>query len=380
MLRQQGFSLDQVVTISDDGEAIRQAVEQAWATHEVVLMSGGLGPTRDDITKHTLAEWFGSSLELHAPTLAYLERRYAERDRVLNARTRDQALAPVGAEVVANPKGTAPALLFAREGKWLIAMPGVPFELLHLVEAEVIPRLKVQFSGEALRQRVFRLSNVSESEVALQMDEVEDQLPAGISIAYLPRADGLWLELNLRCRPEALAAGEIALEKVAEQVQHRFRERIYADTDADLASLVVGRCEAEGYTLAVAEQLSQGQLGIFLSEADESGRVYQGGRLLPNFQAVTEWLPEIAGEGEARVRQMARAIRKQHGTTFGLATYAEAGAREALIAVDSVAGSEMSQMFMLSDAHENRQRAAWQALQLVWKKLSEAFEEAGFFE
>jgi nicotinamide-nucleotide amidase len=370
MLRQHGYALDRVVTISDEGEAIRQAVAQEWANHEVVLLSGGLGPTRDDITKHTLATWFGSRLEMHAPTLVYLEERYAARGRVLNARTRDQALAPVDAEVIPNPKGTAPALAFARDGKWLVAMPGVPFELLYLIEAEVIPRLKQRYAGELFRQRVFRLGNVSESEVALQMDALEDQLPSGLSIAYLPRADGLWLELNLCCVPEELVAGEGALEKTAAQVRERFRDRIYADTDLDLAHLVVDRCAREGHTLAVAEQLSQGQLGIYLSEADPTAAVYLGGQLLPQKQL----LGENEAGSEALARQLAKTIREQSGTTYGLATYARAGEREACIVVDSAQGSQLSRMLLLSDRQENRQRSAWHALQLVWKKLNQAFE------
>ncbi len=285
MLQEAGFLLGRIVVIPDDPALIRQAVEEAWSQHDVVLISGGLGPTKDDMTKHVLATWWGTPLVEHAPTLAFLYRRYEERGRQMNELTKAQAMAPDGAEVIPNPVGTAPGLGFFRDRRWLVAMPGVPFELFQMMEEQIIPRLCAQYPGLQYLKTVLRLRNVSESEIAIQLLDIEDALPPHFSLAYLPRTDGLWLELKAIASVETEVATRELLQTIAAQMHDRLRVHVYATNDAPLPQLLGEVLQAQEATLAVAESLTGGALASRIVSVSGSSRYFLG--------SVTAYSPEV---------------------------------------------------------------------------------------
>lgn len=327
MLQEAGYLLSKTIVIPDDPEIITETVEQKWQDHDVVLISGGLGPTKDDMTKHVLAAWWGTELEEHQPTLDFLYKRYQERGREMNDRTRSQALAPIGAEVLHNPVGTAPGLGFSRDGKWLAAMPGVPYELFTMVEGHVLPRLKASFPGKIYLKSVLRMHNVSESEIAIQLEEIEENFPPFITMAYLPRIDGLWLEVKGETI-EAEEAKDKAIHKnIVEAIQARLDGLIYATTDKPLPELIGEALVAANATLAVAESLTGGGVASQIVSVSGSSRYFQG--------SITAYSPEaktnLLGVSATLIAEktvvsaevamaMAEGVRNKFGTDYAIST------------------------------------------------------------
>lgn len=327
MLQEAGYLLSKTVVIPDDPATITETVEREWRDHDVVLISGGLGPTKDDMTKHVLAAWWGTELEEHQPTVEFLLKRYQERGREMNALTRSQALAPIGAEVLHNPVGTAPGLGFSRDGKWLAAMPGVPYELFTMVEGHVLPRLKASFPGKVYLKSVLRMNNVSESEIAIQLEEIEKRFPAFITMAYLPRIDGLWLEIKGETTEADLSKDEAAHGKIVAAIRTKLDGLIYTATDKPLPDLIGEVLLAAKATLSVAESLTGGGLASQIVSVSGSSKYFQGSVTAYSPEAKTNLLgvsPEIIAEktvvsAEVAVA-MAEGVRRKFGTDYAVST------------------------------------------------------------
>ncbi len=327
MLQEAGFSLAQTIVIPDSVEAIRRTVEESWRCHDVILISGGLGPTKDDVTKHVLAEWWGGELVEHQPTVEFLYRRYEEHGREMNPLTRSQALVPEGAEVLHNPVGTAPGMSFSKDGKWLVSMPGVPFEMRTIIEGHVIPRLKDQHASEVFLTSVIRLSNVSESEIALEIEDLEEALPEGLSLAFLPRMDGLWLELRgVASKVEA----DYLQDKLHQHVtafRDRLGTRVYADNDFPLPKLLGEALLKQEASIAVAESLTGGKLAARIVSVSGASRYFEGSVTAYSLEAKTQHLgvpePLIREKGVVSkevAMAMAEGVQKAFGTTYALST------------------------------------------------------------
>lgn len=276
MLRQHGFALDRVLTVPDIPAAIQAAANAELALSDIVLMSGGLGPTKDDLTKHCLAELFGSKLVIHQPTMDFLEERYASRGRPLTETNKLQAHVPEVCEVIPNALGTAPGMLFQQGHKVLISMPGVPFELVHMVSHEVIPRLNNLFSKNYYTYRILRLGKLPESHAAEKMAEIEELLPSKIEVAYLPRHDGLWLELSLTERQAERAKAEHLLNKTFERVASHLAPWRYGEGEATIATLLGDALKHKGLTLAIAESLTGGMVASHVVDVSGSSAYFKG--------------------------------------------------------------------------------------------------------
>lgn len=383
MLQEAGYLLSKTVVIPDDPMIITTTVEREWHDHDIVLISGGLGPTKDDVTKHVLAAWWGTELEEHQPTLEFLYKRYHERGREMNDRTRSQALAPVGAEVLHNPVGTAPGLGFSRDGKWLAAMPGVPYELFTMVEGHVIPRLKASFPGKIYLKSVFRMSNVSESEIAIQIEEIEDQFPPFITMAYLPRIDGLWLEIKGETTEADLLNDQAVHEGIVEAIQTKLDGLIYSTTDKPLPVLIGEALVSAAATLSVAESLTGGGLASQIVSVSGASRYFQGSVTAYSPEAKINLLgvsPELIAEKtvvSAEVAMaMAEGVRKKFGTDYAVSTtgWAEApneetrpGAWLGYAGPDGVSASWITHYYRRA---VNIERTIGQALGMLLQKVT----------
>lgn len=327
MLQETGYLLARTVVIPDDPEIITETVEREWQDHDVVLISGGLGPTKDDMTKHVLAAWWGTELEEHQPTLEFLLKRYKERGRDMNARTRSQAMAPIGAEVLHNPVGTAPGLGFSRDGKWLAAMPGVPYELFTMVEGHVLPRLKASFPGKVYLKSVLRMNNVSESVIAIQLEEIEEQFPPFITMAYLPRIDGLWLEIKGETTEKEAKKDQVTHAEIVEKIRLKLEGLIYTTTDKPLPELIGEALVKLGSTLSVAESLTGGGLASQIVSISGSSRYFQGSVTAYSPTAKTNLLgvpAELIAEktvvSQEVAMAMAAGVKEKFGTDYAIST------------------------------------------------------------
>jgi nicotinamide-nucleotide amidase len=180
------FKVDQIISVSDTESAITHAIETSLSTADLVVISGGLGPTRDDITKTTLCKLFKTNLvfseEVFSNVTLFLEKRKVQ----LNELNRQQAMVPACAHVLPNQFGTAPGLWFEQEDKVVVCLPGVPFEMKGIFEQELIPRLKIHFKLPALLFKTYLLTGIAESVLAERIADWEDQLPQNTTLAYLP--------------------------------------------------------------------------------------------------------------------------------------------------------------------------------------------------
>ncbi|RMG27802.1 MAG: competence/damage-inducible protein A, partial [Bacteroidetes bacterium] len=258
LLRQHGYDLNRMLVVGDEASAIAEAVTAELEQQQVVLLSGGLGPTRDDLTKKTLADLFGSRLQLHAPSLQHLKARFAQRKRMLTPRNQQQAYLPHNCEPIPNAKGTAPGMLFKKGKKMLFAMPGVPFELRYMLEHEVIPRIRQVYTPTFIEHRIVRLSHIPESHAADRMAEIEATFDPHLSLAYLPRNDGLWLELSVKVEKGRKDQMLTALNTATARIKAHFTDYVYAEGSDPLEVLVGRFLRQKSLTLAVAESLTGG--------------------------------------------------------------------------------------------------------------------------
>jgi nicotinamide-nucleotide amidase len=176
-LTREGFEIVNIITVGDNEEDIAKGIDFAFSRADIVLMTGGVGPTRDDVTKRALCNYFHTGLTFDQEVLQQIERLFAKRNFTLNEPTRNQAYVPQGCTVIQNRVGTAPLLWFERENQLLVSMPGVPFEMKSAMREEIIPRLKSRFLQDEYLKSHFLVSGITESSLALQLEKFERQLP-----------------------------------------------------------------------------------------------------------------------------------------------------------------------------------------------------------
>jgi nicotinamide-nucleotide amidase len=261
-------------SVGDSTADIRDAVGEALARTGAVLTTGGLGPTRDDVTKHAVAALFDAPLEFDPVVWRHLVERFARLGRTPPASNRSQAEVPHGATVLTNRWGTAPGLWLEGAPGLAILLPGVPGEMRKLLEHEVAPRLARRAGGLVVRSRLVRTTGIAESALAERMGEVEREI-APLTLAYLPGTDGV----DLRLSAWQLSPGEAdhRLDAAAALLRERAGEHVYGGDETDLAGVVLEAARARGVTLATAESCTGGLVGGRLTAIPGSSDVYLGG-------------------------------------------------------------------------------------------------------
>jgi len=269
-----GVRVTRRTAVADSPEAIRAAVGEALGRTGAVLTTGGLGPTRDDISKKVVAELFGVPLRFDESVWQNLIDRFRRFGRVPVASNRSQAEIPEGAAVLRNRWGTAPGLWLSGPPGLVIMLPGVPFEMRMLLEHEVLPRLAAAATGRVIRSLVVRTTGIPESTLAERMGEVERDI-APLSLAYLPGVEGVDLRLSAWDLPPDQA--DRRLRDAAELVSSRAGAHVYGVGDADLAAVVLQVARERGLSLGTAESCTGGLLSGRLTDIPGSSAVYRGG-------------------------------------------------------------------------------------------------------
>jgi nicotinamide-nucleotide amidase len=261
-------------SVGDNADDIRDAVSAALDRTGAVLTTGGLGPTRDDVTKRAVAELFGAPFEFDAPVWAELVVRFTRLGRTPPPSNRSQAEVPRGATVLRNRWGTAPGLWLEGEPGLVIMLPGVPGEMRKLLDHEVVPRLADRAGGLVVRSRLVRTTAIAESALAERMEEIEREI-APLTLAYLPGPDGVDLRLSAWRLPPAEA--ERRLDAAAAVLRGRAGEHAYGGDDADLAAVVLDAARDRHLTIATAESCTGGLVGGRLTAIPGSSEIYLGG-------------------------------------------------------------------------------------------------------
>ena len=325
-----GLSVRRKYSIGDRREEIVSAVEESLKASEVVLITGGLGPTKDDITKKVLAEIFHSTLVRHEETYQRVERMMTARGIEFNELNKSQALVPECCTVLPNHKGTAPGMWFERDGRVVVSLPGVPFEMEHLMTESVLPRLKAYFNLQSVVHRTAITYGLAESMMAERIAEWEDSLPDYLHLAYLPSPS----QLRLR-----LSAYDVDAEQAAHEIDARFEALMpllgdfFVGWESDtLQSVVAQILTTRGETLAAAESCTGGALSAKFT-AMSGASDYFWGAVVSYDNSVKENVLGVSHEdietygavSEQVVRQMAEGVRRVCGTTYGVATTGIAG-------------------------------------------------------
>jgi competence/damage-inducible protein CinA-like protein len=330
-----GVEITRRTSVADRPDAVADAVRDALARSGAVLTTGGLGPTRDDLTKHAVAALFGAALQLDAAVLRALEDRFRRLGRPMPAVNRSQAEVPAGATVLPNPRGTAPGLWLEDARGFVIMLPGVPREMRGLLTEQVLPRLTARISaaGEGppavVRSRAVRTTGLPESAVAERVQDLEAAL-APLTLAYLPGLPGVDLRLTAWGLPAADADRRLA-EGVA-RLTAALGERCYGEDATDLAAVVLEAVRRRGETLAVAESCTGGLLGGRLTAVPGASDVFVGGVIAYADRVKTAELgvpaETIARHGavsEETAQAMADGVARRFGAACALAVTGIAG-------------------------------------------------------
>ena len=327
----EGIELVRHTSVPDRPEAVRAAISEALERTGLVIATGGLGPTRDDVTKHVVAELFGKPLQLDADVLRALEERFRRLGRPMPAINRTQAEVPAGATVLPNPRGTAPGLWIEEAGRIVVLLPGVPSEMRGLLAEEVMPRLIARQQGKSvvIRSRTVRTTGIAESALAERLGDIEDTL-APLTLAYLPSVEGV--DLRLTAWGLAPAEADRLLADAATQLRERAGEHFYGEDGADLAALVLEQLRARRRHLAVAESCTGGLLGARITAVPGSSDVFTGGiiayddRVKAEHLGVAQAVLEAHGAvSEETVLAMAAGAQQRFGAQAAIAITGIAG-------------------------------------------------------
>ena len=309
-----GIVVSERASVGDDAAQIMRSIEQALGRSNIVITTGGLGPTKDDITKTTLTRMFGSRLVNDPKVEEHVRRMLAQRGIEFNELNRGQAMVPECCTVLFNAHGTAPGMWFERDGKVVISLPGVPFEMRHLMEDEVLPRLKSRFSLRAVVHRTMITAGIAESMLAARIAAWEEALPPYLKLAYLPSPNIVRLRLS---------AYEVEGEAVSQEIERQFAKLydIIPDNivgyENDTAQHNLHEFLRErGLTIAVAESCTGGSIASkFTAMAGASAYFLCGVTAYSNSakQAILGVRPETieryGAVSEQTAREMAEGVR-----------------------------------------------------------------------
>ena len=327
----EGWEVDSVRVVADDADAIRRAIEQAFSRTDVVLTTGGLGPTKDDITKATLRDLFGGEMIEDPEVLENVKTVFRKRGLVLNELTAAQAIVPSSARIIQNLVGTAPIMWFEKKGKVLVAMPGVPFETEKMFVDEVFPQLQQRFPSDmAIAHRSIIVEGITESDLATLLADWESVLPEYLHLAYLPKPGIIRLRLDGHHPDRSFIEAEIA--RKGDELIERLGKYFLYDGDKTPAEILLERLTAKGLTVATAESCTGGNIAHELTSIPGSSVAVKGGvvaycnEVKTNVLGVSrQTLEEFGAVSEPVVRQMAEGARRVLGADCAMATSGIAG-------------------------------------------------------
>ncbi len=254
-----GWTVRQVFTVADNADDIRRAIDRAFLTTSVVLTTGGLGPTKDDITKSTLRDIFGGEMRLDETTLQNVRDVMSRRGLKLNTLTEDQAIVPTSCRVIQNRVGTAPIMWFESAGKVLVAMPGVPFETREMFQSAVFPQLLERFPSDmAVEHRTLIVTGITESALAMRLESWENALPGWAHLAYLPRPGLIRLRIDGKSDDRDSLHSE--MDALQAQLEDLCSDILLTTADTPLPELLLNELRSHSLTVATAESCTGGNI------------------------------------------------------------------------------------------------------------------------
>ena len=325
-----GISVVQITTIADDDHAIKTALDHAAERAQVVIVSGGLGPTKDDITKKSLAEYFNSEMVFDEGTFENVKKIFEARHYQVTEVNKMQALIPEKCIPLQNNNGTAPGMWFEKDDKVFVSLPGVPYEMKALFSEQVLVRLAQRFEMGAIVHKTIMTTGVGESFLAAKIKDWENNLPAHIKLAYLPQP-GI-----VRLRLSAKGPDKKALEQELDQLTEAFKqivpEVIFGYDDILLEEAVGNLLKGKGKTVATAESCTGGYLAHLITSIPGSSDYFMGSIIsysndvkMNQLGVSSDDLEKHGAVSQEVIEQMAKGARERLKTDYALATSGIAG-------------------------------------------------------
>ena len=326
-----GWEVTEITTVRDRSREITDALNSSFGRVDVVLMTGGLGPTKDDITKQTLCDYFGGKLVFDESVFANVEAIFRRRKLTMNDSTRNQAYVPNVCTVIQNPVGTAPVMWFERNGKVLVSMPGVPTEMKTVMKEVVISRLREYFQDHSsILHRTCLVKDFTESRLSETLSDFEAQLPACIKLAYLPTPGVIRLRLTARGDEESY------LQKIIDDEFFKLRtilgSHLFCGSDTTLAGALGSILAERGETLATAESCTGGNIAHEITRIAGSSVYFKGSVVAYSNEVKTrvlnvssETLSGFGAVSRETVLQMVSGVQRLLSSDCAIATSGIAG-------------------------------------------------------
>ena len=330
MLIAAGMDIKETTVIADDRDSITNTLTRCLETSDAVLITGGLGPTKDDVTKKVLCEFFDSKLIESQEALDNIKRIFAARGYELTPINRQQAWVPECCTMINNVLGTAPCMWFERDGKVVVSMPGVPFEMENLMKTEVVARLQEHFATGHIINKNILVQGIGESFLSDLIEQWELSLPDTIRLAYLPQAGMVKLRLTARGKDIDLLNNQIA--NAINQLYPIAGQYIVGEDCETLAELVHKTMIANGKTLATAESCTGGAIACRLTALSGASAYFRGGVVAYSNEVKEcilgvnpDTLKQYGAVSEETVREMVEGVRTRLGSDYAVATTGIAG-------------------------------------------------------
>ncbi|HOV98643.1 MAG TPA: competence/damage-inducible protein A [Bacteroidota bacterium] len=380
-----GIFADRMTTVGDNEQDILSAFDQAWKTHTVVTVTGGLGPTHDDITRAAVCKFFQTDLVIDDETLNNVTSFFRRRNLPLTELNRDQARVPRGCTVIQNTKGTAPGYFFERDEKFFIVMPGVPYEMKEMTDSFVVPFFSSRPTGTVIQHRTLKTTGISESFLAEKLKDITPLLSSkkNVTLAYLPSPTGVRLRISVKAQSTAEAANEIRFFEQA--IRSKVEPYIYG-TDSEELEEVIGRILTEKLlTLAIAESCTGGFIAHKITNVSGSSTYFERGYVTySNESKCTELgaprtaIQQFGTVSKEVAEAMAFGARKKANTSIALAVTGIAGptggTEEKPVGLVWIGYSDEQETFAIKNIFSGertiiKERAAQAALELLRRKL-----------
>lgn len=378
-----GVIIHQITSVSDDPTHIAKALDNARLHADIIVLTGGLGPTKDDLTKKTLASYFNCNLILNDQILSHVESLLASRGVEMNDLNRHQALFPAIATILHNKVGTAPGMLFHIDGKLIFSLPGVPFEMSYLLNNEVLPLIMQQLTNVDVVHQTVMTFGLPESSLAERISRWEDNLPVHIKLAYLPSPTAIKLRLSAFGNDRIMLQKEI--DNIIDELQQIIPENIFALSDQSLEVVVGKLLSNNNMSLSLAESCTGGNIAHMITSVPGSSNYFTGSVVAYSNKVKAELLgvkmetlERYGAVSEQVVKEMAEGCRALFQSTYAVATSGIAGPSGGSVDKPvgltwiAVAGPAETQTFKFSFGNSREQnilRASARALNMLRENI-----------
>ncbi len=325
-----GINVAQITSISDNKDHIIKALDDAFDRANLILVTGGLGPTRDDITKSTLSEYFNTPLQINQEVLVHIEKLMTARNVSMNELNRKQAELPVGCRIINNSCGTAAGMWFEKKEKVLVSMPGVPFEMKAMMEGQILNSLRNSFNLPSIYHKTIIIQGIAESSLALQIEQWESDLPSFMKLAYLPSPGIVRLRISAYGPDKDFLINQV--HNVAEKLYSLLPEKIIGEDDETIEMIIGKLLSANHKTLSVAESCTGGNIAHKLTLIPGSSVYFKGGIVAYSNEIKQQYLNvsenllcEHGAVSQSVVEQMAIGIAQKMQTDYSIGISGIAG-------------------------------------------------------